>query len=115
VTSCAEPRQAGGTRSGLDDRRTVWHRIREIVAIIVDAITDFGIAVGHTQVSITGIANAVSIGVVLAPIDHLGTVVTGITDAVFVFVGLVGIRYVGTIVIDPAETIVVGIEADTTE
>jgi len=99
----------------LDDRRAVGQRVDKIITIIIDTVADLGIAVRYADVAVAGIADTINICVFLAAIHNLGAIITRITDTVFVLVGLVRVGDVGTVIIDTAESIIIGIEADTAQ
>ena len=106
---CAGPSQTCGTGGRIHDRGSVRMGIYEVVTVIVDAIADFWVAVGHAEVPVTGITDTVVIRVILAPIDHLGAIVAGIADPIVIFVLLVWIRNVGTVVVHATEAVIVGV------
>ena len=64
-------------------------RIYEIVAVIIDSITDLRVSVWNTEVSVAGITDTIVVGVFLAPIDDFRAIVAGIADSVFILILLI--------------------------
>ena len=115
VAGGATTEEAGGAGLGGDDGVAGGEEVDEVVAVVVEAVADLGVAIGGADVAVARVAGAVAVGVVLAAVDDLGAVVTGVADAVLVLVGLLGVGQVGAVVVDAAEAVLVGVEADATQ
>ena len=65
--------------------------IDKVVAVIINSITDLRVSVWNAEVSVTGIAHAIVVGVFLTSIHDLRAIVAGIADTIFILILLVGI------------------------